>query len=405
MKLLHTADWHAGRALHGVNRTSEVREVLQEIADLAVSEGVDLILVAGDLYDSKNPGAEAERAVYEFFLTTGRAGIPSVVVAGNHDSPSRLDAAKGILELADVHAFGEPRVAGQGGAFELRIGDETAQIAALPFVSERRIVKATELLDVDPGRWRERYQEGMRALLKNLTATFRSDTVNLLTMHTAMHGATLSNSEYQFHCTDSYSLRSDIFPETCNYVALGHIHKPQSVEGFPAYAARYVGSPLQLDFGEAGDTKSVDILEARAGRPTELLKRHEIISGKRLKHVTLGVEALERRTRELAEWEGWLKVTLELEHPEPGLKDRIKANLPNILAVEVKLPERERDEVRGVDIERIELVDAYAQFYRDTRGEELPQPLRDAFVELYSGLLEDEPELPDTQPKAQSEAA
>ncbi|MDQ3461346.1 MAG: exonuclease subunit SbcD, partial [Deinococcota bacterium] len=81
MKILHTADWHAGRTLHGVDRTPEIREALREIAALAVDEEVDLILVAGDLYDSKRPGPEAEEAVYEFFLTTGRAGIPSVVIA------------------------------------------------------------------------------------------------------------------------------------------------------------------------------------------------------------------------------------------------------------------------------------------------------------------------------------
>ena len=76
---------------------------------------LDLIIVAGDVYDSKNPGADAERAVYEFFLNTGAAGIPSVVIAGNHDSPSRLDAIQNLLKLANVHLVGHPQVAGQGG--------------------------------------------------------------------------------------------------------------------------------------------------------------------------------------------------------------------------------------------------------------------------------------------------
>ena len=90
MKILHTADWHAGRVLHGQPRTPEIREVLREIAELARTEAVDLVLVAGDLYDTRNPGAEAEAAVYEFFKTLGDARIPSVVIAGNHDAPGRL---------------------------------------------------------------------------------------------------------------------------------------------------------------------------------------------------------------------------------------------------------------------------------------------------------------------------
>ncbi|HEX7022281.1 MAG TPA: exonuclease subunit SbcD, partial [Trueperaceae bacterium] len=223
MKILHTADWHTGRTLHGVDRTPEIRAALQEIAALAIEEQVDLILVAGDLYDSRWPGPEAEAAVYEFFLTTGQAGIPSVVIAGNHDHPERLEASRELLRLVNVHTFGAVRVAGQGGAFRLQVGGEVAQVAALPFISERRIVKVAELLHEDPGHWRERYQEGMRKLVLNLTQDFAGDTVNLLMMHTAMTGATLANSEYEFHCTEAYSLGADIFPEACNYVALGHI--------------------------------------------------------------------------------------------------------------------------------------------------------------------------------------
>lgn len=384
MKILHTADWHAGRTLHGVSRTPEVREVLQEIAALATSEQVDLILVAGDLYDSKTPGPDADEAVYEFFLTTGKAGIPSVVIAGNHDSPTRLDAVGGMLELAGVHALGEARVAKHGGAFELPIGDEVARIAALPFVSERRIVKVAELLGSDPGQWREKYQQGMRQLILNLTQGFHSEAVNLLMMHTAMTGATLSNSEFEFHCTESYSLSSALFPNATNYVALGHIHKPQAVKGFPENAGRYCGSLLQLDFGEAGDKKYIYIVEAKAGRPTELLKQHEISAGKRLKSARLELDELERRSHDLADFDGWLKLSLKLERPQPGLKDRLKADFPNVLVVEQLLPEQEREEQRGVDHQTTSLIDAYAQFYESQRGQELPADLREAFVELYT---------------------
>lgn len=392
MKILHTADWHAGRTLHGVDRTPEVREALREIAALAVEESVDLILVAGDLYDSKRPGPDAEEAVYEFFLTTGRAGIPSVVIAGNHDSPGRLDAVGGILKLVDVHTFGEAKVAGQGGAFALTLGEEVAQIAALPFVSERRLVRVAELLGGDPGLWRQRYAEGMRRLVANLTQSFTSDSVNLLLMHTTMHGATLANSEYQFHCSESYTLSSELFPASCNYVALGHIHKPQTIQGYPDYGGRYAGSLIQLDFGEAGDKKYVYLLEARAGEPTRLLGAHEIRAGRRLKNVRLDLDGLERRSGELADWDGWLKLRLTLERPLPGLKDRIKASLKNVLAVELELPGETEEETGGVDHEALGLTEAYAQFYDEGRGQPLPDDLRRAFSELYDTVYHEEPE-------------
>lgn len=381
VKLLHTADWHAGRSLHGVDRTPEIREALREIAELAAQEAVDLILVAGDLFDSRNPSAAAEEAVYEFFTTTGAAGIPSVVIAGNHDSPGRLDAVRRILRLASVHAVGQPLVAGAGGAFELEAGGERVRIAALPFVSERRLVRVAELLDGDAGSQRQSYAQSMRRLIRNLTAGFDDDALNLLLMHTTMEGAALANSEYVFHSTESYTLSPDMLPDSAHYVALGHIHKPQGVQGLPDAAARYPGSLLQLDFGEQGDTKEVLLLEARPGRPTELLQRVPIRAGRRLRRETLDEDALERRTPELAEFDGWLKLSLRLDAPRPGLKDRIRAALPNVLAVETLLPEVEAED-GGVDVERIGLVEAYGQYHRARRGEGAPDELVDAFRAL-----------------------
>mgnify|MGYP002779098765 CR=1 FL=1 len=385
MKLLHTADWHAGRTLHGQERTSEIRAALREIAELAKTEAVDLILVAGDVYDSHNPSAEAEAAVYEFFLETGRAGIPSVVIAGNHDSPSRLDAVSRLLKLSQVQVVGHPKVAGQGGVFELSLGGETARVAALPFVSERRIVKVGELLGADPGAWLAKYQEGMRRLVANVTEGFSSDAVNLLLLHATMDGATLSQSEYTFHCTDSYALAPDLFPERANYVALGHIHKSQSVQNYPEHAGRYAGSILQLDFGESGDDKVVYLLEARPGRPTETLRAHKLSAGKRLQRVTVEEADLERRLLELEGFGGWLKLNLRLARPRPGLKDRVKSQHPNVLVVETELQSApEAPEEALVTGPSIDLLDAYARYALERRGQPLDEALRAAFRDLHA---------------------
>jgi DNA repair protein SbcD/Mre11 len=381
VKILHTADWHAGRFLHGVDRTPEIREVLREIAEVAQREAVDLILVAGDLFDTRNPGADAEEAVYEFFLTTGRARIPSVVVAGNHDSPSRLEAIKHLLKLANVHVIGNPVVSKQGGTFELHLNGEVARIAALPFVSERRIIKVAELLESDPGQWLEKYQEGMRKLIANLTAPFDNDAVNLLITHLTTDGATLSQSEYSFHCTETYALKADVFPESLNYVALGHIHKSQRIKEFEEYRGRYSGSILQLDFGEQSDTKYVYIIEATAGKTNDI-KEIPLTSGKRLKRFNFHYDELERRTSDLQDFPGYLKLVLTLDKSRPGLKERIKQAIPNVLAIEFEIAS---EETQGdtLDLEKMTLLEAYAQFYQQQKTQGLPDDLRDAFKELY----------------------
>ena len=158
----------------------------------------------------------------------------------------------------------------------------------------------------------------MRRLIQNLSAEFSSDVVNLLVMHGTMNGATLSNSEYTFHSTDSYALESDILPTATNYVALGHIHKPQPIQGYPENAGRYSGSILQLDFGEQGDTKYVYIVEAQAGKPTELLKAVPLQKGKRLKRVSVDLDSLERQTHDLHAYEGHLKLVLKLDSAQTG---------------------------------------------------------------------------------------
>lgn len=367
MKLLHTADWHAGRSLHGVDRTPEVREALGEVAELAKQEAVDLVVVAGDVYDNRNPSAAAEDAVYEFFLDISRAGIPSVVIAGNHDSPQRLDAVGDLLGLAGVHVVGAFRPAGGGGAFELTLGAERVRVAALPFLSERRMLAAGDIIEKAPGEQVDHYRGVMRKLVDNLTGAMTPAHVNLLLMHTTFEGATLANSEYVFHSTNSYTVPASVVPDVVSYAALGHIHKPQGVQGLAENKARYPGSLLQLDFGEAGDGKSVVVAELAAGRPTEY-RLHELSAGKKLERVVVAEDELDRRALDLASFPGWLKLVVRLQRPRPGLKERLQQTIPNLLVVEQRLPGEDAADEAPLDLSALSLADSYRDYLRSERG-------------------------------------
>lgn len=384
MKILHTADWHAGRVLKGVDRTPEIAKALQEVAQLAIEEQVDLILISGDLFDKKNPSALAEKCVYEFFLTIAKANIPSVAIAGNHDASSRLEAISGMLKLTGAHVFGDVRLKNKGGTFELTINDETAQIAALPFISERRIVRYADLLEDDEGKWLEVYREGMRKLIGNLTQDFQANTINLLLLHSMIDGASLSNSEYKFHCTRDYSLDADMLPESANYIALGHVHKTQKIAEVQSSNARYSGSLIQLNFAEAGDKKYVFVVEAKADKPARLIKQHEIKAGKPLKQVKITEDKLEGKLKELQDFYGWLKLIIKLEKPVAGLKDKIIKTLPNVLDIDLKFPERTIEVAKTAqpDPSQIELSEAYEQFYQEEKGHKVPIELLTAFREL-----------------------
>lgn len=382
MKILHTADWHAGRTLHGVDRTPEIRLALQEVAQLAQSEGVDLIVVAGDLFDNRNPSAAAEEAVYEFFLTTGRAGIPSVVIAGNHDSAVRLDAVASMLKLAEVHVVGGFRPAGRGGVIELIAGGQPVKIAALPFLSERRMVDANALMDADLGAHHDTYRATMRKLVDNLTGSFDHNAVNILAMHTTFEGAVLANSEYSFHSSANYTVPASIVPDSVNYAALGHIHKPQPIVGLASTKARYCGSLLQLDFGEVGDEKGVLIVEANPGKPT-VVKTVPISSGERLLRVVVKEEELDARISELEATSGWLKLVVRLAAPRPGLKDRLQRHLPKLLVLEQQLPGEEYDDEDVLDLTALSLSEAYRDYLLNERGVGDPSKLVELFDRLH----------------------
>lgn len=381
MRILHTADWHAGRSLHGVDRTPEVRAALDELAEMAVSEHVDAIVVAGDVYDSRNPSAAAEDAVYDFFLRTGAAGIPSVVIAGNHDSPARFDAVSSMLKLTKAHTVGSFRPAGQGGLLQLDLPAGRLKVAALPFLSERRMIDAEALLRKDLGAQRDSYRQVMRKLVQNLTHGFDHHSVNLLAMHTTFEGATLANSEYAFHCTSSYTVPASIVPESANYVALGHIHKPQPVQGLPENKARYSGSPLQLDFGEVGDAKHALLVEAQPGKPSTVTPL-PLTAGRRLFRVTVTEEELDAKLDGISELDGWLKLVIKLERLRPGLKEHLQQHLPNLLTVEQLLPGETDGDVEHIDLQALSLVDAYRSYLTQEKGMEQP----DELVKLFQAL-------------------
>ena len=381
MKVLHTADWHAGRGLHGVDRTGEVKEALEELAELVKVEQVDLVVVAGDLYDNRNPSAAAEEAVYRFFLDVSAAGVQSVVIAGNHDSPQRLDAVGSLLGLAGVHTIGAFRPAGGGGAFDLAVRGERVRVAALPFLSERRMIGAADLVGGDQAGQQGSYRETMRKLVGNLTAGMDGTTVNLLLMHTTFEGASLANSEYVFHSTNSYTVPASIVPEEVTYAALGHIHKPQGVQGLSDAKARYPGSLLQLDFGEAGSERSVVLTELRAGRAPEYTLR-PMVAGKRLKRAVVAEDELDRRAAELAEFPGWLKLVVKLERPRPGLKERLQRDLPNLLVVEQQLPGESASDEPGFDLAALDLVASFRDYLRAERGDDGQDELVGTFADL-----------------------
>src|SRR6516165_560623 len=146
MLIVHSSDWHAGRLWKAIDRLPELEAILQNLADFIEGERVDLLLMSGDVFDSRGPSAAAERAVFQFFRRVGKAGTKTAVIAGNHDDPLRLEAWGALAELVDVATVARPRPADRGGVIEfLTRSGERAIIAAVPFAKSSDLVSATEM--------------------------------------------------------------------------------------------------------------------------------------------------------------------------------------------------------------------------------------------------------------------
>jgi exonuclease SbcD len=222
----------------------------------------------------------------------------------------------------------------EGGVVRVasRDGRETALVACLPFLSQRWVVKADDLMARTASETAVDYAERVRRLLASLTDRFEAGTVNIVAAHCMVHGATLAGSERTAHTVFEYSIGATAFPASAHYVALGHLHRQQSLPG--PCPIHYSGSPLQLDFGEEGDTKGVLLVDAAAGRPA-VVTPLPLLAGRRLRTITGSL--LELAGAAGATGDDYLRVVVR-EPLRVGLADEVRALLPTAVDVTVERP-------------------------------------------------------------------
>ena len=389
MRVLHTADFHAGRTTRGYDRTPELQDALTEIVALARSERADAVLVSGDLFDAVNPPAAAEGIVYEFFLRLKELGIPSVVIAGNHDSASRLSGLSGLLGWVGVQMVAElPTDLGQlTRTIETR-GGERLVVGAIPFLSERRLLRAADLLGQDVGAWRQKFRDGMGQLMDYVGRSYQPGAVNMMMLHTTLDGAKPSGQRsITLDLSKTYTVSGMQFPAGTQYAALGHVHKPQQIGD--AVSAHYPGSIIQLDFGEGGEQKQVNLIEVMAGRPASVTPI-ELSSGHELRTLRVTHDNLERKLDEARSFQGLLKVVVSAPAGTalPGLKAQVLSVLPGVLAVELDAPTDLIEKTPFAEREGLSRLELFETYYRQKSGE-LPDALRAAFLEAQGAARQD----------------
>ncbi|MFD0660460.1 exonuclease SbcCD subunit D [Thermocatellispora tengchongensis] len=330
MKILHTADWHVGKVLKGRSRTEEHTAVLRELIGIARREDVDLVIVAGDVFDTSAPPPEAQALVMPALMALREGGRDVVVLAGNHDNPRLLDVYRPVLGALGIHVVGGFRRPDKGGVISFTArGGEPVRLAVLPFLSHRYVVRAAEALTGTAAEHNRGYAERFAELTAALTADFAADTVNLVATHATLPGGKFGGGEREAQSIFSYYVEPSAFPPATQYAALGHLHRRQRIDGpCPIW---YSGSPLAVDFGEEGNTPGALLVTVEPGVPA-VVREAPIGSARRLLTVRGSLEELAARREELGE--AWLRVVVA-EKPRPGLADTVRELLPGALQVDV----------------------------------------------------------------------
>ncbi len=378
MRILHTADWHVGRRLGRHDRIAEMREALEEVARIADEERVDLVLVAGDVFDRAAPPVESLSLGLSALLRLAR-GRPVVVVAGNHDAPELFDALAPLLRDRGVHVIGRIKAPDAGALLGPEDLGVPAVVAGFPFLREGRVIDFM----AETGRWYGAYAQKIAAITDAYNAALvqraGTDLVPILVAHFMVNGVRVSRSERELHIGDAYTATAQAIPAGPQYVALGHIHAPQPVPGAPVPAA-YAGSLLALDFGEAGEDKRVVVVDVEPGR-LATLRSIPIHAGRPLEQVRGTWDEIAARADDLAD--RYLDLTVAVGGPDPELGRRAAALFPYLVRVRAERPaqlRRERSpESRPPDDE------LYAAFVRATTGEDAPAGL----IQLFRDTMEE----------------
>jgi DNA repair protein SbcD/Mre11 len=325
MRLLHTADWHVGSTLAGLDRTDETGKLLDELFMAAQTEQVDAVLVAGDIFDNPMPSNISQKLVFDFFARLSAAGIRAIVLAGNHDGQVFVPS-KSLLSLGTATVFEKPSAQQYSVAFRSK-ADEPVVVTALPYPHERVVMKLNGAGDDVHGD----YASSVSGFIRWLAGHMDPTDLNIFAAHLMIGGAQLTETERPMSVSPFFAVSAQSLPSQTMYNALGHVHKHQQLVNAPA-RSEYSGSIFRVNFSEEGTAKGFNLVDADT-KGNISVRFCELSSAVELHNVECTVldwaERLERyRDR------GYTKARVCADDPPFNLQGEIRAACPWVVKVE-----------------------------------------------------------------------
>ncbi|MDO7899652.1 exonuclease SbcCD subunit D C-terminal domain-containing protein [Pseudomonas citrulli] len=412
MRLFHTSDWHLGQNLHGQERDFEHACFLDWLLRQLASEKPDVLLVAGDIFDTVNPPVKAQERLYDFIVSAHEqnANLTIVMIAGNHDSGSRIELPAPLMRRLRTHALGRVLWLDDGQLDVERLllplpdakGKVKAWCLALPFLRPAEVTGAH--LGDDYLRGIGQVHEW---LIAAANAKRKKGQALIAVSHAHMAGGSVSeDSERSLIIGNAEALPASLFGPSISYVALGHLHKPQKVNG--EERIRYSGSPIPLSFSEIGYQHQIlDItLDGEA-----LVKVEPRLIPRAVNLQRLGPAPLADILVQLkglpdidlladVQRQPWLEVRVRLDEPQPDLRHQVEAALQGKAVRLVRIAAeyagtggsgRADEDATLIELDQLSPEELFSRAWQDTYGSEADeQTLKDFALLLQDVQLEDE---------------
>ena len=391
MRFIHTSDWHLGKNLEGHSRIEEQKMFCSDFVKIVEDNDIDMVVIAGDIYDTANPSAEAEKLFYSTVSKiAANAKISVFMITGTPDSPERIEAASPLAFEQGILLFGNPLSKTSTGKFEgfeiveakkgmtkLIINREKVNVLTLPYPSEKRLNDAFEAeTDEDT---QKTYSQKIGQIFRDLQEDFEENSINIAVSHLFVVGGESSDSERPIQLGGSLLVERKDLPDKANYVALGHLHKPQKASELGC--SYYSGSSLKYSKSERGYAKGAKIVEIH---PNEKPKLEDIMFNN-YKPIELfkcrGVqEALDicEQNRGRSMWSYF-----EIKTDEIISQEDIKAMKKNLAdIIEIKPVITYQQEEKTVDLKTKSMAELFRDFYTFNKGVEPKGELMDMFMKI-----------------------
>lgn len=401
MKVLHTSDWHLGRSLYGKKRYEEFSAFLYWLTQTIENEKVDALLVAGDIFDTSTPSNRAQELYYRFLCRVAASCCRHVVVvAGNHDSPSFLNAPKELLRALNVYVVGSMTEVLEDEVFVLHAHDKPeAIVCAVPYLRDKdiRTIEPGETIDDKNAKLVEglkKHYTDVCVIAEQKRTEFRNtgnDSIPILAMgHLfATGGKTIDGDGVRELYVGSLAhVSKDVFPSIIDYLALGHLHVPQTVGG--AEHIRYCGSPIPMGYGETTQKKKVVLIEFNGTTPN--IQELPVPCFQELIRIVGALDDIHAKLEKLKKEES--SAWLEIEYTGSDIIDNLREILEESMdgsAMEIRRIKNRRSMDRVIraaaEDETLDDLDSGDVFIRCLDTFEVPEGDREGLTDSYNEIL------------------